>query len=135
MTTEAVRILLVGALFTFIALARGLTSRLPLSGAMIYLLVGVVIGPVVSLFAIRIHLRVPERDRLWMLPLRLCGPAMLVTIELMSGFNARRRALARHDALSCGHARTNRPRAWNELRVKGAGDDEPVNFALSGRAV
>jgi hypothetical protein len=72
------------------------------SGAMIYLVVGVVIGPVVSLFAIRIHLRVSERDRLWMPPLRLCGPAMLVTIELMSGFNARRRPLARHDALSCG---------------------------------
>jgi hypothetical protein len=64
------------------------------SGAMIYLVVGVVIGPVVSLFAIRIHLRVSERDRLWMSPLRLCGPAMLVTIELMSGFNARRRPLA-----------------------------------------
>jgi len=69
---------------------------------MIYLVVGVVIGPVVSLFAIRIHLRVSERDRLWMPPLRLCGPAMLVNIELMSGFNARRRPLARHDALSCG---------------------------------
>jgi hypothetical protein len=42
---EAVRFLLVGALLTFIAPARGLTRRLALTSAMICLVVGAVIGP------------------------------------------------------------------------------------------
>ncbi|ABE36097.1 sodium/proton antiporter, CPA1 family [Paraburkholderia xenovorans LB400] len=158
MIAEAVWFLLIGGLLTFIALARGPIGRLPLTGAMIYLVVGVFIGPafaglvdvdltrdpglvrmlaevglVISLFAIGMHLRVPLRDRLWMLPLRLGGPAMLVTIALMTAFVmlVEGRPLGTALFLAATLAPTD-PVLANELRVKEAGDDEPVRFALSG---
>lgn len=108
MTQEALWFLVVGVLLMFVALARGPIARLPLTGAMIYLAVGVVVGPgclglvhadlaqnvrtlsviaeaglVISLFSVGMHLRVPLRDRLWRLPLRLGVPAMALTVALM----------------------------------------------------
>ncbi|MBC8741360.1 sodium:proton antiporter [Paraburkholderia sp. UCT31] len=113
MKDEPVWFLLIGALLTFMAVARGPIRRLPLTGAMIYRLVGVAVGPavsglvgvdllrntalvatlaevglVVSLFSIGMHLRVRLRNPLWLLPLRLGGPAMLFTVALMFGFTA-----------------------------------------------
>lgn len=158
MTREASWFLLIGALLAFMAIARGPIQRLPLTGAMIYLAVGVVAGPavtglvdvdlardpslvrtlaevglVISLFAIGMHLRVPLRDPLWMLPLRLGGPAMLVTIALMTGFALLFGASSLGAALflAATLAPTD-PVLANELRVKEAGDDEPLRFALSG---
>lgn len=158
MTREAIWFLLIGTLLTFIALARGPIKRLPLTGAMIYLAVGVLIGPaftglvkidltndpglvrtlaevglVVSLFSIGMHLRVPLRDPLWRLPLRLGGPAMLITIVLVAGFAmfVEGRTLGAALFLAATLAPTD-PVLANELRVKEAGDDEPVRFALSG---
>jgi NhaP-type Na+/H+ or K+/H+ antiporter len=158
MIREAVWFLLIGTLLTFMALARGPIQRLPLTGAMIYLVVGVLVGPavtglvkgdlardpglvrtlaevglVISLFAIGMHLRVPLHDRLWMLPLRLGGPAMLVTIALMTGFALLfdGRSLGAALFLAATLAPTD-PVLANELRVKEAGDDEPLRFALSG---
>lgn len=103
---EALWFLLIGALLVAMALGRGLVARLPLSGAMVYLVVGFLIGPacanllpvsldgdvrtlrvvaetglVVSLMAIGMHLRVP----LWRLPLRLGFPAMFATVLLVAG--------------------------------------------------
>jgi NhaP-type Na+/H+ or K+/H+ antiporter len=110
MPMEALWFLLVGALLVAMALGRGLVARLPLSGAMVYLVVGFLIGPacanllpvsldsdvrtlrvvaetglVVSLMAIGMHLRLPLRDPLWRLPLRLGFPAMLATVALVAG--------------------------------------------------
>lgn len=102
MEAEALWFLLVGTLLVAIALGRGLVARLPLSGAMVYLVVRFLIGParanllpvsldsdlrtlrvvaetglVVSLMAIGMHLRLPLSDPLCRLPLRLGFPAML----------------------------------------------------------
>ncbi|MGF6367597.1 NhaP-type Na+/H+ or K+/H+ antiporter [Paraburkholderia sp. MM5496-R1] len=158
MKDEPVWFLLIGALLTFMAVARGPIRRLPLTGAMIYLLVGVAVGPavsglvgvdllrntallatlaevglVVSLFSIGMHLRVRLRNPLWLLPLRLGGPAMLFTVALMFGFTALVTGRADGAALFLAAALApTDPVLANELRVTQAGDDEPVRFALSG---
>jgi len=158
MKDEWIWYLLIGALLTFMAVARGPIRRLPLTGAMIYLVVGIAIGPagfglvgvdlvgntallavlaevglVVSLFSIGMHLRVRLRNPLWLLPLRLGGPAMLVTVALMFGFTALMTGHADGAALFLAAALApTDPVLANELRVTEAGDDEPVRFALSG---
>lgn len=158
MTIEAAWFLVIGALLAFIAIARGPIERLPLTGAMIYLALGVALGPagfglvsedlvdhprllgilaeiglVVSLFSIGMHMRVRLRNRLWLLPLRLGVPGMLITVALMFGFGLLITGHAAGPALflAATLAPTD-PVLANELRVKEAGDDEPSRFALSG---
>ncbi len=108
MTIEAVWFLIVGALMVLMALGRKLVERLPMTGAMVYFIVGFLLGPacaglltidverdvrllrtlteaglVVSLFAIGMYLRVELSRPLWRLTLRLAGPTMLITIAVM----------------------------------------------------
>jgi len=157
MTIEAVWFLIVGALMVLMALGRKLVERLPMTGAMVYLIVGFLLGPagaglltidverdvrllrtlteaglVVSLFAIGMYLRVELSRPLWRLTLRLAGPAMLLTIAVM--FVAARwgLGLAAGPALLLASALApTDPVLANELRVEEAGDDEPLRFALS----
>jgi NhaP-type Na+/H+ or K+/H+ antiporter len=76
---------------------------------------------------------VRPRNPLWLLPLRLGGPAMLVTVALMFGFTALLTGHADGAALFLAAALApTDPVLANELRVTQAGDDEPVRFALSG---
>lgn len=96
---------LVGFLLVGIALLGRFLDRLPVSPAMIYLLVGFALGPaafdvlelhplrerelleviteiavLVALFTVGIKMRMPIGDRRWGLPLRLATLSMLVTI-------------------------------------------------------
>ena len=96
---------LVGVLLVVIALLGRILDRLPVSPAMIYLLVGFVLGPAVfdalelhpmrelvllasiteialliALFTVGIKLRVPIGDWRWSLPLRLATVSMVITI-------------------------------------------------------
>lgn len=157
MTIEAVWFLIVGALMIVMAIGRKIIERLPMTGAMVYLVIGFILGPacaglltidierdvvllrtlteaglVVSLFAIGMYLRVEPSNPLWRLTLRLAGPAMLVTIAIM--FVAARWGLG----LAAGPAlllasvlAPTDPVLANELRVEEAGEDEPLRFALS----
>ncbi|SAK86851.1 sodium/hydrogen exchanger [Caballeronia fortuita] len=128
-----------------------------MTGAMVYLIVGFLLGPagaglltidverdvrllrtlteaglVVSLFAIGMYLRVELSRPLWRLTLRLAGPAMLITIAVV--FAAARWGLgfAAGPALLLASALApTDPVLANELRVEEAGDDEPLRFALS----
>jgi len=157
LTIEAVWFLIVGALMVLMAIGRKIVERLPMTGAMVYLVVGLVLGPactgllsidverdvallrtlteaglVVSLFAIGMYLRVELSSPLWRLTLRLGGPAMLITIAVM--FVAARwgLGLAVGPALLLASALApTDPVLANELRVEEAGDDEPLRFALS----
>lgn len=158
MNIEAVWFLLIGALFALMALAKRFIDALPMTGAMIYLAVGFVIGPAglglltldvyddrhalrliteaalpVSLFAIGMHLRVACGHTLWRLPLRLAAPAMLLTIGLMTvlGMGGWGLALGPAVLLAAALAPTD-PVLANELRPLEAGDDDPLRFALSG---
>jgi sodium/hydrogen antiporter len=104
--------IVIGIVLSMMALLGSVVDRLPLSSALIYLAIGVVLGPgvsgwleidphhdaalletlfliavLVSLFTVGLKLRTPESlftRRLWGLPLRLAGPAMLVTIALVA---------------------------------------------------
>lgn len=158
MNIEAVWFLLIGALFALMALAKRFIDKLPMTGAMVYLAVGVVIGPAglglltldvyddrhalrliteaalpVSLFAIGMHLRVACGHPLWRLPLRLAAPAMLLTIGLMTALAWLGLGLALGPALLLAAALApTDPVLANELRPLEAGDDDPLRFALSG---
>ncbi|EJO31506.1 cation:proton antiporter [Achromobacter marplatensis] len=158
MNIEAVWFLLIGALFVLMAVSKRLIDALPMTGAMVYLVVGFLIGPTglgllnldlyrdshllrlateaalpVSLFAVGMHLRVACGHPLWRLPLRLAAPAMLLTIALMTAFGMGLLGLGLGAAvlLAAALAPTD-PVLANELRPREAGDDEPLRFALSG---
>ena len=107
--------IVIGLIFSMMALLGSVVDRLPLSSALIYLPIGIVLGPgvtgwltihpttdapflevlflvavLVSLFTVGLKLRTPAglfTRRLWGLPLRLAGPAMLVTIGLVAVFS------------------------------------------------
>ncbi|MEI7292379.1 cation:proton antiporter [Paraburkholderia tropica] len=157
MSEEALWFLLVGVLLMFVALARGPIARLPLTGAMIYLAVGVVVGPgvlglvhadladnastlavlaeaglVISLFSVGMHLRVRLLDPLWILPLRLGVVAMAISVALMFGFGLAMGAAPGVALFLAAALAPTDPVLANELRVQEAGDAEPVRFALSG---
>jgi NhaP-type Na+/H+ or K+/H+ antiporter len=101
---DAFWFLLVGVLLVAIALLGRFLDRLPLSPAMIYLLVGFTLGPsaadvlelhpmrhlalleaiteialLIALFAVGIKLRVPIGDWRWSVPLRLSTISMVIT--------------------------------------------------------
>lgn len=158
MLIEAAWFALVGVLLVAVAIGRGLIARLPLSGAMVYLCVGFLIGTagagmlpvsldgdvrtlrivtevglVVSLFSIGMHLRVSLHDRLWWLPLRLGFPAMIITVAIVTAAGIWGLHLSAGAALVLAAALApTDPVLANELRVREAGDDEPLRFSLSG---
>jgi sodium/hydrogen antiporter len=157
MQLEATWFVLIGCLLIIMALARGVISNLPMTGAMVYLVVGFILGPgvtglldpdihgkthvvgivteaglVVSLFAIGMHLRVPLTDHLWRLTLRLGVVAMLFTIAIMTAVGHYVIGLTAGVALVLAAALApTDPVLANELRPREAGDDEPLRFALS----
>jgi NhaP-type Na+/H+ or K+/H+ antiporter len=100
---------LVGAVFIVMALASHVVHRLPLSPAMLYLVVGLLIGPagfgllhidplaqpyglevltevavLVTLFAVGLRLQVPFGWRGWRLPVRLASWGMVITTALIA---------------------------------------------------
>lgn len=101
--------LLVGTLLVAMVLTGSLLERLPLSGAMVYLLLGWLLGPdvgnvlrpdprqhaallehlaevalLISLFSVGMQLGVPLRDRRWRLPVRLALVAMAAMVALLA---------------------------------------------------
>jgi NhaP-type Na+/H+ or K+/H+ antiporter len=102
-------VLLAGITLIAMMLIGTLLARLPLSGAMIYLGLGVVLGPagvgllapdpwryagmlelcaeaalLISLFAVGLKLEVPLLDRRWIAPLRLAFVSMAITVGLIA---------------------------------------------------
>ena len=100
--------IIVGGLLVAVALAGTVLKRLPLTTALVYVLVGVGLGPwglglirfdpvegaallervtevavIVSLFTAGLKLRVPLRDPMWWLPVRLAFVSMAVTVALI----------------------------------------------------
>ena len=101
--------LIVGGLLVLLALSGSALKHLPLSTAMLYLPVGLAIGPlwlglaefdpianakllehlteivvVVALFSVGLKLSVELDDRRWLLPLRLALASMVVTVALVA---------------------------------------------------
>jgi sodium/hydrogen antiporter len=150
--------LLIGAFLLLMVLVGTLLQRLPISAAIIYLLIGVALGPygfglitldpmnqskalelvaeiavLISLFTVGLKLRVRVFDRAWRLPLRLAGGTMIITIGLIAALAMAVFNLTLGAALLLGAilAPTD-PVLASDVQVRNAGDKDRVRFGLTG---
>jgi NhaP-type Na+/H+ or K+/H+ antiporter len=149
--------LLVGALLVAMAFGNTVVRRLPLSPAMLYLAVGVAIGPggarwievdlfkdasivellaeiavLVTLFSVGMRLRLPTRWDTWWLPLRLATLGMIVTTLLAAAAAVWVLDLPWPAALLLGAilAPTD-PVLASELQIRNPGDRDAVRLTLT----
>ncbi|MEA2512342.1 MAG: sodium/hydrogen antiporter, partial [Thermomicrobiales bacterium] len=152
--------LLVGGLFVLMALSNSVLKRLPLTTALVYLGVGIAIGPhgagllnvdvvadavpierltevavIVSLFTAGLKLRVEWRDRLWRLPLRLASISMAITVGLIAAVGVVGLGLPLGAAILLGAilAPTD-PVLASDVQVADPQDRDRLRFGLTGEA-
>jgi sodium/hydrogen antiporter len=158
--TRTLWFLIIGALLIMMALLASLVKRLPLSMAMLYLLIGAALGPLgagllridaigdsavlepilevgvlVSLFSAGLKLRAPVSALRWKLPIRLAVGAMLISIVLLAPAGAALLGLPLGAAILLGAilAPTD-PVLASDVQVEHPGDEHEVRFALTGEA-
>jgi sodium/hydrogen antiporter len=149
---------LVGALLIVMALSATVLARLPLSSAMLYLLVGVAVSPiggdllpadpgkhavllehlteivvVISLFTAGLKLSSGLADRRWILPLRLAVTSMIITVATIAGLGHFLLDLQVGAAVLLGAilAPTD-PVLASDVQVTKPGDRDRLRFALTG---
>ena len=147
-----------GALLVVMALGGSMLSRLPVSTAMIYLLAGLVAGPLglalaaptpfgdsqllehvteiivlLSLFTAGLKMSVGLQDRRWFAPLRLALLSMLATVVLIAGAGVWLLGLPLGAAVLLGGilAPTD-PVLATEVQVDNPADRDQLRFALTG---
>lgn len=152
--------IVIGLLLIGMALSGTLLARIPLTTSILYLAVGVGIGPVglgllsfdpvespgllhriaevaviVSLFSAGLKLRVDWRDRRWIAPLRLATASMVLTIFLVAGSGMVVLGLSAGAAILLGAvlAPTD-PVLASEVEVESAQDQDQLRFSLTGEA-
>ena len=152
--------LAVGFVLVLMALVGALVRRLPLTSSLIYLVVGVVAGPIglgllivdpiahapavelvseiaviISLFTAGLKLRLPLRDRAWLAPIRLASLSMLLTVGLIAGVGVVGLGLPLGAAVLLGAilAPTD-PVLASDVQVAHALDRDRVRFTLTGEA-
>jgi NhaP-type Na+/H+ or K+/H+ antiporter len=156
----AIWFLVIGLLFVVMALAGSVLRRLPLSTAMLYLAAGAALGPhgagllnvdiyaqselweritevavLISLFAAGLKLRVPLRDGLWMLPLRLASLSMILTVGMVAAVGVYGMGLSWGAAVLLGAilAPTD-PVLASDVQVTHPTDQDRLRFGLTGEA-
>ena len=149
---------LAGLLLVFLALSGSVLSRLPLSTAMLYLMVGLVVSPVgfgwiapdprehkvllerlteivvlISLFTAGLKLNPRLRDRRWLLPLRLALTSMVLTVLAVAAIGTVFLGLPLGAAVLLGAilAPTD-PVLASDVQVHRPGDRDNLRFALTG---
>jgi sodium/hydrogen antiporter len=149
---------IVGLLLIFMALSGSALARLPLSTAMLYLMVGLAVSPLgigllwlaprtqthllerlaevvvlISLFGAGLKLSPGLTDRRWLLPLRLALVSMLVTVAMITAVGIWGLGLPPGAALLLGAilAPTD-PVLASEVQVQAPGDRDSLRFALTG---
>ncbi len=152
--------LIVGAALILMALLGSLVKRLPLTSSMIYLLIGVMLGPlaagvvridplesakrlehltelavIVSLFTAGLKLRTPLSDVLWRVPVRLATVSMILTVSLIALAGVYGVGLSWGAAVLLGAvlAPTD-PVLASDVQVEHAGDRDRLRFSLTGEA-
>ena len=152
--------IIVGGLLVAVALAGTVLKRLPLTTALVYLLVGVGLGPwglglirfdpveragllervtevavIISLFTAGLKLRVPLRDPMWWLPVRLAFVSMAVTVALIAAAGVWLLDLPLGVAVLLGAvlAPTD-PVLASDVRVEHPTDRDRLRFGLTGEA-
>ena len=150
-----------GALLIAMAISHSLLKRLPLTTALLYLLVGIVIGSaglgglinvdiiehahilepmseiavIISLFTAGLRLAVPLRDPLWRVPVRLAFLSMTITVGLIAllGVVFLDFSLGAAILLGAVLAPTD-PVLASDVQVSSPDDRDHVRFGLTGEA-
>ncbi len=152
--------IVVGTVFLLMALSGSVLARLPLSTSLLYLIVGVLVGPyafnliqidpikhaeiieritevavIVSLFSAGLKLRVPLRDPIWRLPVILASGSMLLTVGLITLVGTLALGLPLGAAILFGAvlAPTD-PVLASDVQVTGPRDRDNLRFTLTGEA-
>jgi sodium/hydrogen antiporter len=152
--------LIAGGLLVFMALAGSVLRRLPLSTAMVYLAVGVALGPLgagllqvdlvrdapliervaeiavlISLFSAGLKLRIPLLEGRWHLPVRLAFGSMALTVGLIALAGVYGLGLPLGAAILLGGllAPTD-PVLASDVQVEHPGDRDRLRFSLTGEA-
>ncbi len=150
--------ILIGVLLIAMVLASALLKRLPLSAAMLYLMVGFALGPtglailapqplthadllervtevavLISLFSVGLKLGLPLSNRYWLLPLRLAFVSMTLTVGLLTAAGVLVLGLPLGAAILLGAilAPTD-PVLAASVQVESSGDRDRLRFSLSG---
>ena len=151
--------MVIGALLIAITLGNSFIARLPLSASMLYLLVGVGLGPVgwglvvldpfeldtvlierltevavlISLFTAGLKLDLPLRHPRWRLPLRLATLSMVLTVGMVTALGHWLLGLPLGAAvlLAAILAPTD-PVLASDVQVSGEGDRDRLRFGLTG---
>ncbi|CAN5506116.1 cation:proton antiporter [soil metagenome] len=151
---------LAGTIFVAVALGGSVLKRLPITGAVLYLLVGATVGPlglglirldpiadagllelltelavVVSLFTAGLKLRAPIRSSRWRRPIRLAFVTMSVTVGLVALVGSVGLGLPLGAAVVLGAvlAPTD-PVLASDVQVEHAADTDAVRCTLTGEA-
>lgn len=158
--SNATWFLIIGAVLLFMALTAARIKRLPLSTAIVYLCVGVALGPsfadqfhfnpleqsalleiitevavIISLFAAGLKLAAPMGARIWWMPFRLATVSMVTTVGLtaLAGVTLLDLPLGAAVLLGAILAPTD-PVLATDVQIRGTGDDDQLRFALTGEA-
>jgi NhaP-type Na+/H+ or K+/H+ antiporter len=152
--------ILLGALLLAMGLGGSLISKLPVTAAMFYFAVGLIVGPtvlgaihidprhqsvllerlsevavVVSLFTAGLKLRIRFSDSLWNVPVRLAFLSMALTVGMIAVVGVYLLGLPLGAAVLLGAilAPTD-PVLASSVQIQKAGEREPLRFALTGEA-
>lgn len=150
--------IIVGALLIVMTLSGSFIARLPLSAAMLYLGVGVAIGPMglgllkldalknvallerltevavlISLFTAGMKLKLPLTDRRWRIPVQLATVSMVATVGAITALGVWGLGLPLGAAVLLGAilAPTD-PVLASDVQVANAGDRDRLRFGLTG---
>jgi sodium/hydrogen antiporter len=151
---------IIGLLLIGMALTGSVLKRLPLTTALLYLAIGIALGPMgwqliqhdpvqfapvleriaeiavlISLFTAGLKLRAPFQDKRWRLPLRLASVSMIVTILLitLTGFYGLGLSLGAALLLGAILAPTD-PVLASDVQVEHTSDRDVLRFGLTGEA-
>ena len=152
--------MLVGTVLFSMGLFAARLGAMPITSAILYLVVGVVIGPTVlnlfhfnplksaawletiteiavliSLYTCGLKLKVPLRSKLWRIPLRLATLSMVIGIALVAAFAHWAMALPWGAAILIGAvlAPTD-PVLATDVQVRRPGDNDRLRFGLTAEA-
>ena len=150
--------IVVGVLLIVMTMGSSFIARLPLSAAMLYLVVGMGIGPdglglltldplkdakllerlteiavLISLFTAGMKLEMPLRDRRWRIPVQLASVSMLLTVAAITALGVWVMGLSLGASVLLGAilAPTD-PVLASEVQVSDPGDRDRLRFGLTG---
>ena len=152
--------LIAGLVLVLMAVLGTMVKRLPLSTSMIYLAIGILLAPgmpgdmavdimrdasliehitegavLVSLFATGLKLRIPFRDRRWVLPVRLATVSMAATVMLIAVLAVMLLGIAWGPAILLGAIISpTDPVLASDVQVANPYDRDHLRFGLTGEA-